>query len=47
MTTTKYQFAVNKCANQGGHLVNIETEAENHFLSNLFSNIPGGELHRK
>ncbi|XP_060570455.1 uncharacterized protein LOC132728801 [Ruditapes philippinarum] len=41
ITTTKNKFAINKCANQGGHLVNIETEAENHFLSNLFAHIPG------
>ncbi|XP_045212294.2 uncharacterized protein LOC123563518 [Mercenaria mercenaria] len=38
--TTQKKFAVSKCANIGGHLVNIETETENHFLSSLFVNTP-------
>ena len=41
-TTTQRKFAVNKCKNFGGHLVNIETEAENNFLSVLFSDFAGG-----
>ncbi|KAL4240077.1 zymogen binding [Mactra antiquata] len=41
ITTTQRKFAVNKCAAIGGHLVNIETEAENNFLSVVFGNIPG------
>lgn len=41
ITTTQRKFAVNKCSNIGGHLVNIETEAENHFLSSVFAHIPG------
>lgn len=35
-TITKREFAMNKCAEHGGHLVAIETEAENHFISNAF-----------
>ena len=28
---------MNRCAGRGGHLVNIETEAENHFLSHVYA----------
>lgn len=35
---TRREFAVNKCAARGGHLVTIETEEENHFLSQVFWN---------
>ena len=41
-STSQRKFAVNKCKNFGGHLVNIETEAENNFLSVLFSDFSGG-----
>ena len=34
---TRREFAVKRCKLRGGHLVNIETEAENHFLSYAFS----------
>ncbi|XP_053383873.1 uncharacterized protein LOC123562463 [Mercenaria mercenaria] len=41
---TKRQFAVNKCAARGGHLLNIETEEENHFISHVFWNESLGPL---
>ena len=34
---TRREFALKRCKLRGGHLVNIETEAENDFLSNVFS----------
>ena len=33
---TRREFALKRCKLRGGHLVNIETEAENDFLSNVF-----------
>jgi len=41
-TLTQRKFAVNKCRAMGGYLAAIETEAENHFLSGMMANIPGG-----
>lgn len=41
---TRRDFAVNKCTARGGHLVTIETEEENHFLSQVFSNESGAFL---
>ena len=43
LTTTQRKFAVNKCKKFGGHLVTIESEAENHFLSMLLSDFSGGK----
>ena len=34
---TRREFALKRCKLRGAHLVNIETEAENDFLSNVFS----------
>lgn len=39
---TKQEFAVNKCLARGGHLVTIETDLENHFISNAFWNFTHG-----
>ncbi|XP_052786352.1 uncharacterized protein LOC128221780 isoform X2 [Mya arenaria] len=33
---SKRTFAVNKCARRGGHLVTIETELENNFISSIY-----------
>ena len=35
-------FAVKICALRGGHLVTVENEAENHFLSNAFASAING-----
>ena len=39
---TNRDFAVKRCALRGGHLVTIENEAENHFLSHAFANATNG-----
>ena len=42
---TRREFALKRCRLRGGHLVNIETEAENDFLSNAFSGNSSQGIH--
>ncbi|KAH3862789.1 hypothetical protein DPMN_025763 [Dreissena polymorpha] len=39
---TRRSYAITKCLKRSGHLVTIETEQENHFISNAFRNEEAG-----